>query len=71
MILVRYEYTFCLFHFQSKKEKQVKKIPSHDCREVDAADTLLGLKPRALPFTINVARPSYAKSHNPTLQLYG
>lgn len=56
---------------QSKKEKQVEKIPSHDCREVDAADTLLGLKPRALPFTINVARPSYTKSHNLTLQLHG
>lgn len=56
---------------QAKKEKQVEKIPSHDCHEVDAADTLLGLKPRASPFTINVARPSYTKSHNLTLQLHG
>lgn len=56
---------------QSEKEKEEEKIPSHDCCEVDAANTLLGLKPRALPFTINVARPSYTISSNLTLQLHG
>uniref|UniRef100_A0A8W8K3K2 DNA damage-binding protein 2 n=1 Tax=Magallana gigas TaxID=29159 RepID=A0A8W8K3K2_MAGGI len=58
-------------HSGSEKEKEEEKIPSHDCCEVDAANTLLGLKPRALPFTINVARPSYTISSNLTLQLHG
>lgn len=58
-----------LFHIQVKGGLRGKNT-SHVCREIDGVYKLLGLKPIASPFTINVVRQSYKKSHNLTLQLH-
>ncbi|XP_022338170.2 DNA damage-binding protein 2-like isoform X1 [Crassostrea virginica] len=51
--------------------KEVEETPIHESILVNREDTLLRLKPRVSPYTVQVTRPSYTKSHNLAHQLHG